>query len=126
MGRIGQKRKVTIYRLLASGSIEERLLRIQAFKNRMVSVLLERGHHEDSVQEYSQDEILYLLGVDEYQSQARWRSEPLGLVDTSAKSTLHVPIQKSKQLRNLHAGIGLCESSGEMLDSISEHSSTSE
>merc|ERR1712098_156704 len=118
--RIGQERKVTIYRLLASGSIEERLLRIQAFKNRMVSVLLKRGRNEDSVQEYSQDEILYLLGVDECQSQARWGNEPLGLVDTAEKSTLHVPIHKSKQLRNLHAGIGSCESAGEMLEWNSE------
>merc|ERR1712096_93060 len=97
--RIGQKRKVTIYRLLASGSIEERLLRIQAFKNRMVSVILERGRQEESVQEYSRDEILYLLGVDKFQRQARWRSEPLGLVDTAEKSTVHIPIQKSKELR---------------------------
>lgn len=104
--RIGQKRKVTIYRLLASGSIEERLLRIQAFKNRMVSVLLERGHHEEDVQEYSQDEILYLLGVDEFQNQPRWRNEPLGLVDTAEKSTVHVSMHKTQQLRNRHAGEG--------------------
>merc|ERR1711964_30736 len=116
--RIGQKRKVTIYRLLASGSIEERLLRIQAFKNKMVSVLLKRGRNEDSVQEYSQDEILYLLGVGEYR--ARWKNEPLGLVDTAEKSTVHVPMQKSKQLRDLHSGVDMCESSGEVLETISE------
>merc|ERR1711964_561801 len=118
--RIGQKRKVTIYRLLASGSIEERLLRIQAFKNRMVSVLLERGRQEEDVQEYSRDEILYLLGVDKFQRQARWRSEPLGLVDTAEKSTVHVPIHKSKELRDRHAGVGTCESAGEILEFGSE------
>jgi len=113
--RIGQKRKVTIYRLLASGSIEERLIRVQAFKNRMVSVLLQRERNdEESVQEYSQDEMLYLLGVAE--SQARWRSEPLGLVDTAEKSTVHVSIHKSKELRDLHAGIGSCDSAGEKLE----------
>merc|ERR1712072_252176 len=65
--RIGQKRKVTIYRLLASGSIEERLLRIQGFKNRMVSELMNKKRTEQAVQEYSQDEMLYLLGVTGYQ-----------------------------------------------------------
>merc|ERR1711900_156147 len=118
--RIGQKRKVTIYRLLASGSIEERLLRIQAFKNRMVSTILERGRREDPVQEYSQDEILYLLGVGPAKTQARWRSEPLGLVDTAEKSTVHVSIHKSKELRDLHAGIGSCDSAGEKPEWSSE------
>merc|ERR1711900_113246 len=79
--RIGQKRKVTIYRLLASGTIEERLLRIQAFKNKMVSTLLKRGKHDENpVQEFHEDEILYLLGMAE--NDARWKNEPLGLVDT--------------------------------------------
>merc|ERR1711964_459971 len=87
------------------GSIEERLLRIQAFKNRMVSVLLQRGKNdeEEEDQEYSQDEILYLLGVNE--SKARWKSEPLGLVDTAEKSTVYVPRLKCKELRNKHAGL---------------------
>merc|ERR1712072_19626 len=116
--RIGQKRKVTIYRLLASGSIEERLLRIQAFKNKMVSTLLKRGKHENAVQEFSEDEILYLLGMAE--NDARWKNEPLGLVDTAEKSTAYVSVQVSKELRRLHAGVKIPESRGELLETISE------
>jgi len=117
--RIGQKRKVTIYRLLASGSIEERLLRIQAFKNKMVSTLLKKGNDDEApVQEYAQDEILYLLGMAENDS--RWKNEPLGLVDTAEKSTAYVSMQVSKELRRLHSG-GNPASRGELLETISEH-----
>jgi len=120
--RIGQKRKVTIYRLLASGSIEERLLRIQAFKNKMVSTLLKKGKHEDApVEEYNQDEILYLLGMVE---NTRLKNEPLGLVDTAEKSTAYVSVQVSKELRRLHSGVNPA-SRGELLETISESDTSS-
>merc|ERR1711964_769365 len=116
--RIGQKRKVTIYRLLASGSIEVRLLRIQAFKNRMVSSLIENGRSPAQRQEYSKEEILYLLGVDE--STESETNEPLGLIDVAEKSTELVPIQRSKQLRDRHAGIQMRTSAAGMLEWSSE------
>lgn len=116
--RIGQNRKVTIYRLLASGSIEERLLRIQAFKNRMVSVLLERGRDQHAIQEYSQDEILYLLGVGD--SDNRFTKQPLGLVNTAEKSTIVLPVELTKQLRKRHADLAQYDSEAAMLESSSE------
>ena len=59
--RIGQDRAVTIYRLVANGTIEEQILGLHADKRTMVASLLEGTA---STRPLGADELLRLLGGD--------------------------------------------------------------
>lgn len=56
--RIGQKKPVTVYRLIASGTIEEKILNLHATKKNMADALLEGGDVSASM---SRDEMIRLL-----------------------------------------------------------------
>ena len=57
--RIGQRRPVTAYRLVARGTIEERIVEMHASKRALADGLLEGGEGANAVA--SVDELLALL-----------------------------------------------------------------
>ncbi len=56
--RIGQKKPVTVYRLIAAGTIEEKIIDLHAVKRNMADALLEGGDVSASM---SRDEMIQLL-----------------------------------------------------------------
>ena len=59
MHRIGQSRIVHIYRLVSSGSIEERILQIQSEKRALLAAAI----GESGALSLSREDVLRLLGV---------------------------------------------------------------
>ena len=57
--RIGQNKKVTVFRLISKGTIEERVLELQRKKEELASIISD----SNSEVEYSNDDISFLLGV---------------------------------------------------------------
>lgn len=57
--RIGQKNKVTVWKLVAKGTIEENIIRLQENKNRLAEQIL--GGSEGGLASLTQEEILALL-----------------------------------------------------------------
>lgn len=68
--RIGQKRQVTVYRLILKYTIEENILRLQESKQKLADQIIKEGMV--SLGELGRDELLQLLGEEqEIHSQAR-------------------------------------------------------
>ena len=62
--RIGQERPVTVYRLIAAGTIEEKIIRLHQNKRSMADALLQNA---DMFAQISADDVIRLLreGVDD-------------------------------------------------------------
>ncbi|MEW6279256.1 MAG: DEAD/DEAH box helicase, partial [Candidatus Eremiobacterota bacterium] len=56
--RIGQQRPVTVYRLVASGTVEEKILHLHQHKRRLADAVLEESHRAAQL---TQEELLALL-----------------------------------------------------------------
>lgn len=61
--RIGQTRPVVVYRLVAKGTIDERILNVASDKRRLEKLVIDCGHFEKvtSAKELSQPELLQAL-----------------------------------------------------------------
>lgn len=60
--RIGQKRTVNVYRLITSGTLEEKMMRLQQFKTRTADALI--GEENRSLMSMATDQLLDLLTLD--------------------------------------------------------------
>ena len=59
--RIGQKKQVIVYRLIAQETIDERILQRAEMKKRLDSVIIQQGRLVDQSKKLEKDEILNMI-----------------------------------------------------------------
>lgn len=91
--RMGQKRTVNVYRLIARGTLEEKIMGIQRFKTHIANTVVNREN--SNLQSMNTDQLLDLFKIENDES-----------VDASAKSSSDATMGTGKGVKAALAGLG--------------------
>ena len=70
--RIGQKKQVVVYRLIAEKTVDERILERAEMKKRLDSVIIQQGRLVDQTKKLDKDEMLQMIRYESYGMTHHW------------------------------------------------------